>query len=75
MIFRRCDQLRVRGVTIIRSARSHIILTACNEVSIAKIRIMSPGDSPNTDGIDVSASTNVRIHNSLIATGTFALGV
>ncbi|XP_016562844.2 probable polygalacturonase At3g15720 [Capsicum annuum] len=69
LIFRRCDQLRVRGVTIIRSARSHIILTACNEVSIAKIRIMSPGDSPNTDGIDVSASTNVRIHNSLIATG------
>ncbi|CAN4086385.1 unnamed protein product [Withania somnifera] len=69
LIFRRCDQLRVRGVTLIRSARSHIILTACNEVSIAKIRIMSPGDSPNTDGIDVSASTNVRIHNSLIATG------
>ncbi|XP_055828112.1 probable polygalacturonase At3g15720 isoform X2 [Solanum dulcamara] len=75
LIFRRCDQLRVRGVTITRSARSHIILTACNEVSIANIRIMSPGDSLNTDGIDVSASTNVRIHNSLIATGDDCIAI
>ncbi|KAK4735644.1 hypothetical protein R3W88_009905 [Solanum pinnatisectum] len=75
LIFRRCDQLRVRGVTIIRSARSHIILTACNEVSIANIRIMSPGDSLNTDGIDVSGSTNVRIYNSLIATGDDCIAI
>ncbi|OIT05066.1 PREDICTED: probable polygalacturonase At3g15720 [Nicotiana attenuata] len=75
LIFRRCDWLRVWGVTLIRSARSHIILTACNEVSIANIRIMSPGDSPNTDGIDVSASTNVRLHNSLIATGDDCIAI
>ncbi|XP_070026676.1 probable polygalacturonase At3g15720 [Nicotiana sylvestris] len=75
LVFRRCDRLRVWGVTLIRSARSHIILTACNEVSIANIRIMSPGDSPNTDGIDVSGSTNVRIHNSLIATGDDCIAI
>ncbi|XP_059303561.1 probable polygalacturonase At3g15720 [Lycium ferocissimum] len=75
LIFRRCDRLRVRGVTLIRSARSHMILTACNEVSIANIRIMAPGDSPNTDGIDISASKNVRIHNSLIATGDDCIAI
>lgn len=60
---------------MIRSPRSHIILTACNEVSIANIRIMSPGDSLNTDGIGVSGSTHVQIQNSLIATGTFSLSM
>ncbi|GJT81399.1 probable polygalacturonase, partial [Tanacetum coccineum] len=40
-----------------------------HEPYIRYIKIASPGDSTNTDGIDVSASTRINIHDSNIQTG------
>lgn len=45
----------------------HIV--RCNDASISQLQILAPEDSPNTDGVDVSYSTNVQIQNCKIATG------
>ncbi|KAI3915167.1 hypothetical protein MKW98_011512 [Papaver atlanticum] len=64
-----CNGLHIEGLTHLNSQRNHITLTDCGNVTISGITIKAPGDSPNTDGIDISHSTNVRIEHSNIGTG------
>lgn len=35
--------------------------------------VTSPGDSPNTDGIHITASTDVVVQDSKISTGSYNL--
>ncbi|PIN07845.1 Polygalacturonase [Handroanthus impetiginosus] len=69
MIFRRCNGLRLDGFSKVNGPGSHILIMASNDVVVSNLRVIAPGDSPNTDGIDISSSTNVQIRNSFIATG------
>ncbi|KAI3875314.1 hypothetical protein MKX03_000741 [Papaver bracteatum] len=64
-----CDGLHIEGLTHSNSQKNHISLTDCGNVTISGITIKAPEDSPNTDGIDISHSTNVRIEHSNIGTG------
>lgn len=67
--FVRCDGLNLNGLTHLNSPRNHIGIHRSNNVNISQLRIIAPKDSPNTDGIDVSCSTNVTISRSIIQTG------
>ncbi|KAJ4826567.1 hypothetical protein Tsubulata_008516, partial [Turnera subulata] len=67
--FLQCDNLSLRGLTHINSATGHIMIDKCNQVSITNLNIIAPGDSPNTDGIDIGGSSHVEIHDSFIGTG------
>ncbi|XP_022722229.1 probable polygalacturonase At3g15720 [Durio zibethinus] len=67
--FHNCNGLRLEGLTHLNSPRSHISINACQDVSISNLNIIAPEDSPNTDGIDISASSNVNIQDSRIGTG------
>ncbi|KAL0319151.1 UNVERIFIED_CONTAM: putative polygalacturonase [Sesamum angustifolium] len=69
MMFRRCNGLRLDGFSKINGPGSHILISASNDVVVTNLRIVAPGDSPNTDAIDISSSTTVQIRNSFIATG------
>ncbi|XP_038882288.1 probable polygalacturonase At3g15720 [Benincasa hispida] len=69
LAFHDCDGLHLSGLTHINSPKSHMHIVRCNHASISKLNIMAPEDSPNTDGIDVSYSTDVKIHNCNIGTG------
>nr|XP_043613258.1 probable polygalacturonase At3g15720 isoform X2 [Erigeron canadensis] len=40
-----------------------------SDVDIGHLHIIAPEDSPNTDGIDISASSQITIHDSNIQTG------
>ncbi|KAI3948466.1 hypothetical protein MKW98_019216 [Papaver atlanticum] len=64
-----CDGLEIRGLRHVNSQRNHISLTDCRNVTVSGITIKAPEDSPNTDGIDISHSTNIRIQHSNIGTG------
>ncbi|TXG61758.1 hypothetical protein EZV62_013121 [Acer yangbiense] len=64
-----CNNFNLREFTIQNSQRMHIAINNCNGGSISNIHINSPADSPNTDGIDLSNSTRVHIHDSLIESG------
>ncbi|XP_047320309.1 probable polygalacturonase At3g15720 [Impatiens glandulifera] len=67
--FSSCKNLELRGLTHINPPKRHINLHSCNQVTISGHTITAPKDSPNTDGIGISSSTNVNITNTIIGTG------
>ncbi|XP_004500601.2 probable polygalacturonase At3g15720 [Cicer arietinum] len=70
-----CQNLTVSNLTHINSAKNHISITSCQGVSISNLHIVAPGNSPNTDGIDISSSTNVAVTNSNIETGDDCIAI
>ncbi|KAJ9184022.1 hypothetical protein P3X46_007806 [Hevea brasiliensis] len=73
--FHRCDNLQLSGLTHLNSPKGHMGLNYCNGVSISNLTIIAPEDSPNTDGIDISYSTQVNISNSNIGTGDDCIAI
>ncbi|KAM7276821.1 hypothetical protein ACFE04_018687 [Oxalis oulophora] len=67
--FNKCQNVRLSGLTHINSPRNHISFHMCNNVTISSLNIIAPGNSPNTDGIDISYSNSVHLDNSSISTG------
>ncbi|KAK0572419.1 hypothetical protein LWI29_031313 [Acer saccharum] len=75
LFFHSCNNFDLREFTIQNSQKLHISINNCNGGSISNIHINSPADSPNTDGIDISNSTNVHIHDSLIKCGDDCIAI
>nr|XP_043623059.1 probable polygalacturonase At3g15720 [Erigeron canadensis] len=67
--FDRCDNLQLKGTTHINSPKSHVSIFGCHGVEVGNLHISAPGNSPNTDGIDISWSSHVHIHDSTIQSG------
>lgn len=67
--FQECNGLQIRGTTHINGPGGHIGVFNCNDTTISNIHISSPKDSHNTDGIDVSRSFRVNIHDCFIENG------
>ena len=61
--------LRIRGVRIKNSPTFHIALNMCKNVHVERIGIKAPANSPNTDGIHLEKTNNVKIHNSFTSSG------
>lgn len=68
--FSNCDNLNVATLTHINSPKNHISITSCNGVRISNLHINAPEESPNTDGFDISSSSNILIYHSTISTGS-----
>jgi len=64
-----CSNVLIRGITIRNSPFWNITPTFCKNVTIDGVTIESPADSPNTDGIDPSSCSQVRIANCFITVG------
>ncbi|KAH0654589.1 hypothetical protein KY289_032267 [Solanum tuberosum] len=60
---------RIHHLRSINSKNSHINLFACNNVNISYVRLTAPDESPNTDGIHIGLSTNIKISRTVIQTG------
>ncbi|XP_061369185.1 probable polygalacturonase At3g15720 [Gastrolobium bilobum] len=73
--FSNCDNLRLSSLTHINSPKNHISITACNGTYISNLHIFAPKDSPNTDGFDISSSTNIVIENSVVETGDDCIAI
>ncbi|EFH45330.1 glycoside hydrolase family 28 protein [Arabidopsis lyrata subsp. lyrata] len=71
----KCDNLRINGITSIDSPKNHISIKTCNTVAISNINLFAPETSPNTDGIDISDSTNINIFDSTIQTGDDCIAI
>ncbi|KAH9328950.1 hypothetical protein KI387_001058, partial [Taxus chinensis] len=59
----------VRNITSINSKQFHIDFNSCTNVEVEGVTIQAPGDSPNTDGIHVGQSSNVKIKGVIVGTG------
>ncbi|TXG71864.1 hypothetical protein EZV62_000443 [Acer yangbiense] len=53
----------------------HIVINRCQDVLVEGIKVIASGNSPNTDGIHVQQSTNVKIINSSIKTGDDCISI
>ncbi|KAF9615729.1 hypothetical protein IFM89_026144 [Coptis chinensis] len=64
-----CNNTRLSGITSINSPRNHLSINEVHGAIISYVNLTAPGDSPNTDGIDISASSYIQIEHSFIGTG------
>ena len=64
-----CNNVLITGITIRNSPFWNITPTFCKNVTIDGVTIESPANSPNTDGIDPSSCSQVRISNCFITVG------
>ncbi|XP_059639021.1 exopolygalacturonase-like [Cornus florida] len=59
----------ISHINSLNSKNVHLNIFGCRDMNLSQIGISAPGDSPNTDGIHISASTNIRLSVMNIATG------
>lgn len=65
----------VRDIHSINSKHVHFKVFACNNMIFSDVNITAPGNSPNTDGIHISRSTNIHIFDSNIAIGDDCIAI
>ncbi|XP_051135452.1 polygalacturonase-like [Andrographis paniculata] len=67
--FQSCVNLRVEGLKHLNSPRNHVSIKGCQNGKFSGLHMMAPEDSPNTDGIDITDSVGINVHNNTMETG------
>ncbi|GLU21633.1 hypothetical protein SLE2022_377620 [Rubroshorea leprosula] len=67
--------IKVKGLTIQNSQQMHFVISRCDSVRISQVQVSAPGDSPNTDGIHISESTNIALEDCKIGTGDDCISI
>lgn len=74
-VFQTVNNAQMYNLNFLNSMGFHSKVTDSNNISITKLKITAPSDSPNTDGIHLSSSVNVNITDSVIGTGDDCISV
>lgn len=69
--FLNCNNMKLNGLNHLNPPKNHTSINTCKGATIGNLHITAPGDSPNTDGIDIASSSQVQIRNLNIQTGIF----
>ena len=69
MILEDSERIYVEGITLRNSPQITFIPKRCVNVTIKSVKVESPEDAPNTDGIDPAGSRRVWISGCVIDTG------
>ncbi|KAK4395323.1 putative polygalacturonase [Sesamum angolense] len=75
MRFSRCNNIEIRGVVYKNSQKNHVSISECNNATVSGLHMIAPPKSPNTDGIDISSSTNIHIYNCTMETGDDCIAI
>jgi hypothetical protein len=67
------EDISIKDIKIENSPAHTLVLSGCNRAVIDGITILNDMRSPNTDGIDITSSSNVMISNCFISTGDDAI--
>ncbi|KAJ1704343.1 hypothetical protein LUZ63_004122 [Rhynchospora breviuscula] len=70
-----CKGVRVKHLNFQYSQQIHFAISRSDSVRISGVRVTAPEDSPNTDGIHITESTNVAIQNVHIGTGDDCISI
>ncbi|KAL5221006.1 hypothetical protein ABZP36_025719 [Zizania latifolia] len=65
----------VDGVTSVSSELFHVVVIQCRGVTVRRVTVEAPADSPNTDGIHIHKSMNVAVYDAKIRTGDDCVSV
>ncbi|KAK6142477.1 hypothetical protein DH2020_022825 [Rehmannia glutinosa] len=60
---------KVQDINSVNSKSFHMNIFASQNMTLDNVGISAPGNSPNTDGIHIGKSNNIRINNAHIGTG------
>ncbi|KAL1535564.1 galacturonan 1,4-alpha-galacturonidase [Salvia divinorum] len=69
------SKVSIIDIHSINSKKFHFNVHNCNDVTIKNIHATAPADSPNTDGIHLGKSDNIRIYGGNIATGDDCISI
>ncbi|EPS71906.1 hypothetical protein M569_02851, partial [Genlisea aurea] len=75
LTFYKCTNLKVSDLKIRNAQQIHVSFSQCSGVVASNLTVDSPGTSPNTDGIHVTATRNIQISSSRIATGDDCISI
>ncbi|KAG0472401.1 hypothetical protein HPP92_016947 [Vanilla planifolia] len=75
LTFTSCSGLTVNNLIVKDSQQIHVEFKNCDNVVASSLTISSPQNSPNTDGIHVTGTTNINITNCNIATGDDCISI
>ena len=67
--FNKVNNTLIEGITSLNSKFFHTHMYGCNNVTMSNVHLTAPGDSPNTDGLHISTSSQIKVLNNIIATG------
>ncbi|VFR02337.1 unnamed protein product [Cuscuta campestris] len=73
--FQNGKNVSVKNLLFKNSQRMHLVFSNSEVVRASNIVIITPEDSPNTDGIHVSRTTDIVISNSVIGTGDDCISI
>ncbi|CAL1386225.1 unnamed protein product [Linum trigynum] len=65
----------ISHIRSLNSRNAHFQLFGSNKIRMHNLLIRAPGNSPNTDGIKIGASTDVHVTNSVIGTGDDCISI
>ncbi|KAI3880915.1 hypothetical protein MKX03_024611 [Papaver bracteatum] len=75
LTFTECINLTVENITIKDAQQMHLSFQKCMNVEAHNLVVTAPEKSPNTDGIHVTGTQNIRIINSVIGTGDDCISI
>ncbi|XP_077244151.1 putative polygalacturonase At1g80170 [Tasmannia lanceolata] len=67
--------VRIKDLTLKYSQQIHFTIARSDAIRVSEVQIEAPSDSPNTDGIHISDSTDVVIQNCKIGTGDDCISI
>ncbi|XP_059633710.1 probable polygalacturonase At1g80170 [Cornus florida] len=67
--------VRVKDLTIQNGQQMHFTISRSDSVRVMRVQVSAPGDSPNTDGIHITQSTNVVVQDTKIGTGDDCISI
>ncbi|XP_060670433.1 polygalacturonase-like [Ziziphus jujuba] len=73
--FIRCNHLRVAGLNFLNAQKMHLSFQKCVNVKALNLKLTAPEHSPNTDGIHITATRNIRLSNCTIGTGDDCISI
>lgn len=69
------SNLTVKGLKVKNSPQFHFRFDGCQNVHIELLNIKAPAGSPNTDGIHIENTNNVKIYNSAVSNGDDCISI
>ncbi|KAM7509014.1 hypothetical protein LguiA_019467 [Lonicera macranthoides] len=75
VLFYGCTKLRVRNIWIKNAQQMHLSFEKCINVKASNLKVIAPEKSPNTDGIHITATQNIKIHASVVSTGDDCISI
>lgn len=75
LTFYSCKNLSLKNIKIQNAQQIHVSIEKCENVQASNLKVNSPEESPNTDGIHVANTKYMKISNTIIGTGDDCISI